>query len=90
MPEDQTRARHLLDRKQIELLAQHAMVPRLDLFQPLEVRLQILVIEERRPVDPLQLLILLIAQPVRARNRRNLVTPSPAPSKEYAARGRNP
>ena len=42
MPEDQPRARDLLDREQVELLAQHAMVARLDLFQPLEVRVQIL------------------------------------------------
>jgi hypothetical protein len=38
MPEDEPRTGDLLDRKQIKLFAQHAMIARLDLFQPLEVR----------------------------------------------------
>ena len=38
VPEDQPRSGDLLDRKQVELLAQNAMVARLDLLQPLEVR----------------------------------------------------
>src|SRR6266851_75861 len=72
MPEDQPRARDLLNRKQVELLAQHTMVARLDLLQPLEVSIQILRIEERRPIDSLQLLVLLIAQPVSPGNAHHL------------------
>ena len=90
MPEDQPRARDLLYRKQVQLFAQHAMVARLDLFQPLEVRIQVLRVEKRRPIDPLQLLVMLVAQPVRARDRCNLVRLHPSRRTEYAARGKNP
>ena len=69
MPEDQPRAGHLLDAEQIKLLAQHAMVALRRLFQPREVRVQILLREKRRPIDALQLRILLIAQPVSAGKR---------------------
>src|SRR5713226_40326 len=72
MPEDQPRTGHFLNRKQIELLAQHAMIASLDLFQALEVRVQILCVEERRAIDSLQLLVLLIAQPVGSSDRRHL------------------
>ncbi len=72
MPEDQARARDLLDGEQVELLAQHAMIARLDLFQPLEVRVEILRVEEGGAIDALQLLVLLIAQPVRAGDGRHL------------------
>ena len=41
MPEDEARTGDLLDGKQIELLAEDAMVASLDLFKALEVRLQI-------------------------------------------------
>jgi hypothetical protein len=64
MPEDQPRPGQLLDGKQIELLAQHAMVALLRFFQLLQVRVKILLGKKRRPVNPLQLRILLIPQPI--------------------------
>src|SRR2546429_1627883 len=64
MPENQTRSGQFLNRKQIELLPQHAMVALLRLFDLLEMSVEIFLREERSPVDALQLLILLVAQPV--------------------------
>ena len=61
-----------LDGKQIELLAQHAMVALLRLFQLLQMSIEFFLREKRSPVNPLQLLILLIAQPVRAGNVEQL------------------
>src|SRR5260370_37768792 len=82
MPEDQPGTSYLLDRKQLELLAQHAMIASLDLFQALEVRVQILRVEERCPVDPLQLVVLLIAQPVASCDRYHLERLD-SPSRRY-------
>ena len=48
------------------------MVARLDLLEPLEVRVEILGVEECGAVDALQLLVLLVAQPVRARDGGDL------------------
>src|SRR5258708_25236159 len=78
MPEDQPRTGDLLDRKQVELLAEYAMVASLDLFQALEVSLQVFRVEERRPIDPLQLLVLLIPQPIGSGDRRHLERFDPA------------
>ena len=66
MPENQPRPRQFLDGKQIELLAQHAMVAFLRLFQLLQMSVEIFLREKRSPVNALQLRILLVAQPVRA------------------------
>src|SRR5258708_32498510 len=66
MPEAQSRPRQFLDRKQIELLANHAMVALLRLFHLLEEGIEIFLREKRRSVNALQLLVLLFAQPVRA------------------------
>ena len=60
------RAGQLLNAEQIQLLAQQAMVALGRFFQPRKVRVQILLREERRAVDALQLRILFVAQPVRA------------------------
>ena len=68
VPEDEPRARDLLNAEEVELTTQDAVVARLDLLQPLEVRVEVLRVEERRPVDALQLLVLLVAQPVGARD----------------------
>ena len=43
VPEDEARAGDLLDGEEVELLAEHAVVARLDLFEPLEVGVQIFV-----------------------------------------------
>src|SRR3984957_2798137 len=72
MPEDQPGARDLLNGKKIELLAQHAVVASLDLLQPLEVRVEVLRIKECCAIDALELLILLITQPIRASDRSHL------------------
>ena len=66
MPEDQARAGELLDGEQVELLAEHAMVALLGLFELVQVVVEILLGEERRAVDALELRIFLVAQPVGA------------------------
>jgi hypothetical protein len=66
MPEDQTGARYFLDGKQIELLAQQAVVAPLRLFQAGKVLLQLFGGEECCSIDPLQLRILFVAQPIGA------------------------
>jgi hypothetical protein len=54
------------------LLAQHAVVAFLGLLDVLQVIVKVLLGEERRSVDTLQLRILLISQPVRARDVEQL------------------
>ena len=44
MPENQARSGEFLDGEQVKLLAQHAMVARLDLFQVFEVRVELLLL----------------------------------------------
>ena len=66
MPEDQPRPGEFLDRKQVELFAQHAMVALLRFFDAGEVGVEILLREKRRAVNALQLLVLFVAQPVGA------------------------
>ena len=78
MPEDQPRPGQFLDGEQVELLAQHAMVALLRLFQLVQVLVQVLLGEERRAVDALQLRILLVAQPVRAGDVQQLERLDPA------------
>ena len=72
MPEDQSRPRQLLDGKQIELLAQHAMVALLGLFLLVDEIVEVFLREERRSVNALQLRVLLVAQPVGAGNVQQL------------------
>ena len=66
VPEDEAGAGDLLDAEEVELLAEHAMVARLDLFQMLEVSFEVLGVEEGGAVDALELLVLLVAEPVGA------------------------
>src|SRR5450432_4032113 len=63
MPEDQSRAGQFLNREQIQLLAQHAVVPLLGLFGLFEMVFKFLLREKRSPVNALQLWIFLVAQP---------------------------
>ncbi len=72
MPENQPRARQLLNRKQIKLLAEHAVVALLGFFELVEIVVEVLFREEGSPVDALQLRVLLVSQPVRARNVEQL------------------
>ena len=67
VPEDQAGARNLLDAEEIELLAEYAVVARLDLLEVLEVGFEILLREEGRAVNALELLVVFFAQPVRPR-----------------------
>ena len=69
-------------REEVELLAEHAVVARLDLFEMLEVRVEILLREEGGAVDALQLLVLFVAQPVGSGDGRDL-------ERLHAAGGRN-
>ena len=49
VPEDETSSRDLLNAEQVELLAQDAVVSCLDLFEPLEVRVEIFGVENAVP-----------------------------------------
>ena len=66
MPEDEAGAGDLLDGEEVELLAEDAVVARLDLFELLEVGVEVLRVEEGCAVDALELLVLLVAEPVGA------------------------
>src|SRR5439155_24196604 len=71
MPERRSR-RVLVEVKEVELLTQPPMVAPLRLLDPLEIGVQIRLRIERRPVDPRQLLVLLVAAPVGAREAGQL------------------
>ena len=71
MPERRSR-RVLVEVEQVELRAEPAVVARAGLLEPLEVRVEILLAEERRPVDARQLRVLLVAAPVGAGERGEL------------------
>ncbi len=64
MPQHEARPDLLLDRVQVELLAQDAVVTPLRLREPLQVALELGLPSEGRPVDALQHLALLVAPPV--------------------------
>ena len=71
-PEDQARADGRIDEEQFELLAQHAMVAALGLFDLPQVVFEFLLAEEGRAVEPLQLLARGVAPPVRPGHRQQL------------------
>ena len=64
MPENQPRPDRLLNREQVLLLADDAMVALLRLFEPAQVALEILLAEPRGAVDALQHLAALVAAPI--------------------------
>ena len=66
MPEDQARSGEFLNRKQVELFAEHAMVALLRFFDAGEVGVEIFLGEEGSAIDALQLRILFVSQPVGA------------------------
>src|SRR5215469_9067308 len=72
MPEDQPRSGQLLDRKQIQLLAQNAVVAFFGLLDVLKMVVELLLRKERRAINSLQLRILLIPQPIRTRDVEQL------------------
>ncbi len=59
-------------REEVELLAEDAVVAGLDLFELLEVGVEIFGVEEGGAVDALELLIVLVAEPVGAGDGRDL------------------
>src|SRR5579884_360199 len=65
VPEGRPR-RDVVEVEQVELHAEPAMVARPRLFEPLEVRVEVGLRVERRPVDAGELLVVLVAAPVRA------------------------
>jgi len=66
MPEDEARAGELLNRKQVELLAEDAMVALFGFFDACQIGVEILLGEKRRAINPLELGILFVSQPVGA------------------------
>jgi len=58
MPEDEARAGELLNRKQVELLAEDAMVALFGFFDACQIGVEILLGEKRRAINPLELGIL--------------------------------
>src|SRR5439155_23756973 len=66
MPEDQPRADPRICRIKIELLCQHAVIAALRFLQPMEMLFEILLLPERRGVDALQYLPMLVTPPIRA------------------------
>ena len=89
VPEDEAGAGDFLDAEQIELLAEHAVVARLDLFKVLEVGVEVFLREERGAVDALQLLILLVAQPVGAGDGGDLECLDAGGARGRGGRGRS-
>ena len=72
MPENQPRTHVFLNRKQVELLADVAMVALARFLEPRDVLIEILLAEPRRPVDALQHLTPLVAAPIRTRGMQQL------------------
>src|SRR5207244_9022312 len=66
MPENQPGPSEFLDREQIELLAEGAVIPLFGLLDLVQIVVQFLLGEERGSVDALQLGIPFIAQPIGA------------------------
>ena len=61
-----------MEREESELLAELAVVALLRFLEPLQVRLQVLVAEERRAVDALHRLVVRVALPVGVRGGQQL------------------
>src|SRR6185312_14701117 len=70
MEENQSRTSQFLNTEQIEFLADLPVIALLRLFELVEVIFNVLLRKEDGAVDALELLILLVALPVRAGNRR--------------------
>src|ERR1035437_4973702 len=66
MPEDQTWTSQFLNAEEVKLLAQHAMVALGCFFKACKVRVHVLLREEGRAVNALQLRVLFVAEPVSA------------------------
>src|SRR5208283_3828178 len=71
-PEDESCAGDLLNAEEVELLSEQTMIALARFFKAREVGVEFLLREECRAVYALQLRILLVAEPVSARERENL------------------
>ena len=74
-----------MEHDQAEILAELAVVALLGLFQPRQVRVELLLREEGRPVHPLHGLILRVALPVGVRRRQQLERLQPADRRHVRA-----
>ena len=72
MPEHEARTDQLVDGKEVELFAQHAVIAALGFFQACEVRGQIFLGSEGRSVHALKLLVVLVATPIGTGERQHL------------------
>jgi hypothetical protein len=72
MPEDQALAVLFLNRKQIELTAETAMIALLSFFALLQPRIELFLREESRAVNALHLRLRSVAFPVSAGERKQL------------------
>ena len=72
VPEDEACACDLLDGEEVELLAEDAVVAGLDLFEVLEVGVEVFGVEERGAIETLELLVLFVSEPVGAGERGEL------------------
>ena len=72
MPENQPRSCQLLNGKQIKLLAQHAMVALLGLFDVFQILIEVFLRKERRAINSLKLRILFVPKPICARDVQQL------------------
>ena len=69
-------ADRLADGEQLQLLAEHAVIAALGLFELLQVGVEFGLIEERGRVQPLQLLAIGVPFPIRAGDREQLERPA--------------
>jgi hypothetical protein len=67
--EDESGPSSFLNAEQVQLLAELAMVALLGFLDPRQVGIQIFLAEKRGAVNALQLRIVLVALPIRARHR---------------------
>ena len=72
MPQDKAGTNAGVGRVEIELLREHAMVASLCLLESMQVVFEILLLPERRGVDALQHLPMLVTPPIRARGVQQL------------------
>ena len=64
VPENESRPGQFLDRKQVQLLSQHTMIALFGLFDLVQIIVKVFLGKKRSPVNPLQLLIFFIPQPI--------------------------
>jgi hypothetical protein len=72
MPVHQPRPPALLGAEQIPVPPQHAVIPQFGFLQHLQVRIQIRLRKERRPVQPLHHLVFFVAPEIRPRHALQL------------------